>query len=133
MEIGDLTESERRSIEAQVAGSGGGKSLETLLTEASQTLSGLTRSAGVVLSTKMNQRLKHIEFVRLEPERALAVLVAEDGQVENACSTCRPACRRRRWLKRRISSTRTSAARRLPICDRDRELAGQRAGWSSIS
>ena len=28
-------------------------------------------------------RLKHIEFVRLEPERALAVLVAEDGQVEN--------------------------------------------------
>jgi heat-inducible transcriptional repressor len=83
MEIGDLTENERRSIEAQVAGSGGGKSLETLLTEASQTLSGLTRSAGVVLSTKMNQRLKHIEFVRLEPERALAVLVAEDGQVEN--------------------------------------------------
>jgi heat-inducible transcriptional repressor len=28
-------------------------------------------------------RLKHIEFVRLEPERALVVLVAEDGQVEN--------------------------------------------------
>jgi len=27
--------------------------------------------------------LKHIEFVRLEPERALVVLVAEDGQVEN--------------------------------------------------
>jgi heat-inducible transcriptional repressor len=28
-------------------------------------------------------RLKHIEFVRLEPERALVVLVAEDGHVEN--------------------------------------------------
>jgi heat-inducible transcriptional repressor len=28
-------------------------------------------------------RLKHIEFVRLEPERALVVLVGEDGQVEN--------------------------------------------------
>jgi heat-inducible transcriptional repressor len=27
--------------------------------------------------------LKHIEFVRLEPERALVILVAEDGQVEN--------------------------------------------------
>ena len=84
MEIGDLTESDRRSIEAQIAGTGAsGKSLETLLTEASQTLSGLTRSAGVVLATKANVRLKHIEFVRLEPERALAVLVAEDGQVEN--------------------------------------------------
>jgi heat-inducible transcriptional repressor len=46
-------------------------------------LSGLTRSAGIVLSAKSNVRLKHIEFVRLEPERALAVLVAEDGQVEN--------------------------------------------------
>jgi heat-inducible transcriptional repressor len=37
----------------------------------------------VVLSAKSNVRLKHIEFVRLEPERALAVLVGDDGQVEN--------------------------------------------------
>jgi heat-inducible transcriptional repressor len=83
MEVGDLTESDRKSIEAQVAGSGAGKSLESILTEASQMLSGLTRSAGIVLTAKSNVRLKHIEFVRLEPERALAVLVAEDGQVEN--------------------------------------------------
>ncbi|MGE5535760.1 MAG: heat-inducible transcriptional repressor HrcA [Acidobacteriota bacterium] len=83
MEVGDLNESERRSIEAQVAASGGNKSIEAVLTEASQMLSGLTRSAGVVLTAKSNVRLKHIEFVRLEPERALAVLVAEDGQVEN--------------------------------------------------
>jgi heat-inducible transcriptional repressor len=83
MEVGDLTESDRKSIEAQVAGSGQAKSLESILTEASQMLSGLTRSAGIVLTAKSNMRLKHIEFVRLEPERALAVLVAEDGQVEN--------------------------------------------------
>jgi heat-inducible transcriptional repressor len=83
MEIGDLTESDRRAIEAQVAGSGQAKSLESILTEASQMLSGLTRSAGIVLTAKSNVRLKHIEFVRLEPERGLAVLVAEDGQVEN--------------------------------------------------
>ncbi len=37
----------------------------------------------MVLTAKSNQRLKHIEFVRLEPERALVVLVAEDGQIEN--------------------------------------------------
>ncbi len=54
-----------------------------MLTEASILLSGLTRAAGVVLTAKANVRLKHIEFVRLEPERALVVLVAEDGQVEN--------------------------------------------------
>jgi heat-inducible transcriptional repressor len=80
MQVGDLTEQDRRSIEAQVAGT---KSMEAVLTEASQMLSGLTRSAGVVLTAKHNARLKHVEFVRLEPERALAVLVAEDGQVEN--------------------------------------------------
>jgi len=83
MQIGDLNEGDRRSIEAQVAGAGTNKSVEAVLTEASQMLSGLTRSAGVVLTAKINVRLKHIEFVRLEPERALAVLVAEDGQVEN--------------------------------------------------
>jgi len=83
MQVGDLTEQDRRSIEAQVAGSHSAKSMEAVLAEASQMLSGLTRSAGVVLTAKNNARLKHVEFVRLEPERALAVLVAEDGQVEN--------------------------------------------------
>jgi len=83
MQIGDLAEQDRRSIEAQVAGLGQSKSVEAVLTEASGLLSGLSRAAGVVLTAKSNQRLKHIEFVRLEPERALVVLVAEDGQIEN--------------------------------------------------
>jgi heat-inducible transcriptional repressor len=83
MEVGDLTEEDRRSIESQVAGAGSSKSLEAILTEASQALSGLTRSASIVLTAKSNVRLKHIEFVPLEPERALAVLVGEDGEVEN--------------------------------------------------
>ncbi len=83
MQVGDITEQERRAIEAQVAAAGTAKSAEAVLTEASTLLSGLTRSAGIVLTAKSNVRLKHIEFVRLEPERALVVLVAEDGQVEN--------------------------------------------------
>jgi heat-inducible transcriptional repressor len=81
MEIGDLAEVDRRAMEAKVAAVG--KSMEAVLNEASGMLSGLTRAAGVVLTAKSNVRLKHIEFVRLEPERALVVLVAEDGQVEN--------------------------------------------------
>jgi heat-inducible transcriptional repressor len=83
MQIGDLTEKDRKAIEAQVAASGQGKSLEAVLTEASGLLSGLSRAAGVVLTAKSNPRLKHIEFVQLEPERALMILVGEDGQVEN--------------------------------------------------
>jgi heat-inducible transcriptional repressor len=81
MQIGDLTEGDRKAIEAQVATAG--KSIEGVLNEASGLLSGLTHAAGVVLTTKSNVRLKHIEFVRLEPERALVVLVGEDSQVEN--------------------------------------------------
>src|SRR5437667_4358070 len=81
MEIGDLAEDERRAMEAKVAASG--KSMEAVLNEASGMLSGLTHAAGVVLTAKSNVRLKHIDFVRLEPERALVVLVGEDGQVEN--------------------------------------------------
>src|SRR3989440_5238361 len=81
MEIGDLGESDRREMEAKVAAAG--KSMDAVLNEASGMLSELTRAAGVVLTAKSNVRLKHIEFVRLEPESALAILVADDGQVEN--------------------------------------------------
>src|SRR5213083_2851165 len=81
MEIGDLGEADRREMEAKVATAG--KSMDAVLNEASVMLSGLTRAAGVVLTAKSNVRLKHIEFVRLEPERALVILVGEDGQVEN--------------------------------------------------
>ncbi|WP_289014206.1 heat-inducible transcriptional repressor HrcA [uncultured Methylobacterium sp.] len=83
MQVGDLTEAERHSIQTQLASIGRAQSVEATLSEAMTRLSGLTRAAAVVLTAKANVRLKHIEFVRLEPERALVVLVAEDGQIEN--------------------------------------------------
>jgi heat-inducible transcriptional repressor len=46
-------------------------------------LSGLTNGAGMVIAGKQDLRLKHIEFVRLEPTRALVVIVGENGTVEN--------------------------------------------------
>ena len=90
MQVGDLTESERQSIQSQLASVGKGQSVEAALGEALTRLSGLTRAAAVVLTAKANSRLKHIEFVRLEPERALVVLVGEDGQVENRVLTLPP-------------------------------------------
>ena len=83
MQVGDLSEPERQSIQTQLASVGKAQTVEAALGEALTRLSGLTRAAAVVLTAKSNVRLKHIEFVRLEPERALVVLVAEDGQVEN--------------------------------------------------
>lgn len=83
MEIGDLSDDERRVIEAQVKASGSGQSLEHMLTEASQMLSGMSRGAGLVLAAKSELALKHIEFIQLEPMKALAVLVSQNGDVEN--------------------------------------------------
>jgi heat-inducible transcriptional repressor len=83
LEIGDVGQEERAEIEAQVRAASKEHALETLLSEAMSTLSGLTRSAGVVVTTKDNAKLKQIEFTRLDPEHALAILVAADGSVEN--------------------------------------------------
>ena len=81
LNFGELTEDERESISAALAASG--RSLEDTLTEASSMLSGLSAAAGLVLAPKSEGALRHIEFVPLGPGRALVVLVAHDGHVEN--------------------------------------------------
>lgn len=83
MEVGDLSEKDRQQIEKQVKGRRQTGTLEEALTEASELISGLSQCAGVVLAEKQQIRLKHTEFVRLEPTRALVVLVSDDGRVEN--------------------------------------------------
>ncbi|RFC69335.1 MULTISPECIES: heat-inducible transcriptional repressor HrcA [Mesorhizobium] len=83
MELGDLTDEERRNIETQMLASGSGTSLEQMLTDASQMLSGMSRGAGLVLAAKNEAALKHMEFIQLEPQRALVVLVSQSGDVEN--------------------------------------------------
>ena len=83
LEIGDLSSEERNSIEAKVQEASQGRTLDSVLTEASQLLSGLSRSAALVVTAKSDLRLKHIEFIRLEPTRALVVIVGENGMVEN--------------------------------------------------
>jgi len=82
LEIGDLTEAERRQIEAQI-GVKREKSLEQVLTEAGEMISGLSHCAGLVLADKQVSTIRHIEFVQLEPGKALVVLVGDDQHVEN--------------------------------------------------
>ena len=83
LEIGDLTEAERKQIEAQVQARHRTGTIEETLAEASELISGLSQCAGVVLAEKQSIRLKHTEFVRLDPLRGLAILVSDDGRVEN--------------------------------------------------
>ena len=83
LEFGDLGREDRARIDAQVRAAAEGGGFEGALAETTSILSELTRGAGIVLTTKSDPSLKHVEFLRLEPEKALAVLVAEDGSIEN--------------------------------------------------
>ncbi|MFZ2099753.1 MAG: heat-inducible transcriptional repressor HrcA [Oricola sp.] len=83
MDTGEVSDSERTLIESQIKHDGQQHSMEKLFTDASQMLSGLSRGAGLVLASKREGVLKHIEFIRLEERKALAVLVWESGEVEN--------------------------------------------------
>ena len=81
LEVGDLSQDEQASIEKRIAGSG--RPLEDVLTQAATLLSGLSRCAGLLVSEKNETPLRHVEFVNVAPGRALAVLVGDDGSVEN--------------------------------------------------
>ena len=81
LELGNISEQERESIEARCAAVG--RSVNEAFEQATTMLSGLSRCAGVVMAPKTEQPLKHIEFVNLGPGRALVVSVTQSGQVEN--------------------------------------------------
>ncbi len=81
LEVGNISEEERESIEARCATAG--RSVTEALEQATAMLSGLSRCAGLVMAPKTEQPLKHIEFVNLGPGRALVVTVTQGGHVEN--------------------------------------------------
>ena len=81
MEVGDVGEEERRSIEHRLTGRG--QTFDDALNEASAILSGLAGGAGVVVTPVRDAGVKHVEFVSLSADQALAVMVFDDGAVEN--------------------------------------------------
>ena len=58
-------------------------SVEAQLARASGLLGSVAGGAGLVLAAKGDSPLRHIDFVRLDPERALVVLVNDKNEVEN--------------------------------------------------
>lgn len=81
LELGSLTEEERRQIQARCAAAG--RSMEAVLADASDVLSGLSHHAGIVVAPTVERPFRHIEFVPLSPGRALVVVVTDNGLVEN--------------------------------------------------
>ena len=81
MEVGTIDSADRALIESSVENDG--SDVVSLLDQVGAALSGITRSASLVLAPKQETAIRHIEFVSLSPDRALVVLVFVDGHVEN--------------------------------------------------
>ena len=81
MQIGALSDDERRSIEATCRA--GGQPLNEILEQTSTLLSGLSACASLVIAPKTEGSVKQVQFVQLAPRKILAILMMQNGLVEN--------------------------------------------------
>lgn len=85
LETGDVSKSERQQLRARLAAQG--DQPDQMLEKASSLLAGLAGGAGLVLTptkpAKSAGAVKHVEFVNLDTDQALVVIVYADGHVEN--------------------------------------------------
>lgn len=133
LEVGELSPSERAAIEARVSDQARG--LEDVLTQATMMLSGLSRCAGLVVAPKQEAVLKHVEFVGVAPDKALVVIVSDDGQVENRLIDVPPGLpvsaltEASNYLNARLRGRTLDAARSEILA----ELEGQRAELDQLT
>ncbi len=80
MQAAEPSVEERRAIEAGLAEGG---PIEEALSAATATLSGLSACAGIVMVPRREPVLRQFGFVPLNDRQALAVLVGQDGSIEN--------------------------------------------------
>ncbi len=85
LEVGDVDQADRAQIDQTATDNRA--EVATLLDRVGSTLSSITQGASLVLTPKQEAPVKHIEFVSLDPSRALVVLVFTDGHVENRVFT----------------------------------------------
>ena len=84
LEVGriNLAEEDRQRVERHMARLKGG-SPRDVMGEASELLSEIAGGAGLVSSPKRDAPVKQVDFVPVSENRALAIIVSEDGDVEN--------------------------------------------------
>ena len=80
MQVAEPTAEERAAIERRMGEPG---PIEAALAATSAVLSDLSACAGVVMVPRREPRLQQFQLVPLGPDQALAVLVGEDGGIEN--------------------------------------------------
>ncbi|MEP1767267.1 MAG: heat-inducible transcriptional repressor HrcA [Sulfitobacter sp.] len=85
LEVGNPDDNDRAQIDATMGRTE--DDVSGMLDRLGTALSGVTQGASLVLAPKHEAPIKHIEFVSLAHDRALAVLVFSDGHVENRLFT----------------------------------------------
>lgn len=81
LEIGDISPEERTQIEKTIANHD--TDMATMLDEAGTLLSGLSHCASLVMAPTRESAVRHLEFIQLGDGQGLAVVVFDDGTVEN--------------------------------------------------
>ena len=87
MQVAEPSPQERAAIERRLAEPG---PIEAALEATSAVLSDISGAAGMVMVPRREPRLAQMNIVPLDQGRALAVLVGEDGSVENRLVTLDP-------------------------------------------
>jgi len=80
MQVAEPTRQERAAIEKRLGEPG---PIEAALEQASSILSDISGAAGMVMVPTREPRLAQMSLMQLSPTRALAVMVGQDGQIEN--------------------------------------------------
>ena len=81
LEVRDLAADDRVKLDETLGNNA--QDVPAMLDRVGTALSGLTHGASLVLTPKHEAPIRHIEFVSLAADRALAILVFQDGHVEN--------------------------------------------------
>lgn len=87
MQMAEPTAQERAAIEQRLAENG---PIEKALEATSTLLSDISGAAGMVMVPKREIHLRQLNLVRISDTQGLAVLVGEDGQVENRVFDLKP-------------------------------------------
>ena len=81
LEFGRLSKNEQENIRQQCVSKG--SSFQEVLDDASKLISGLSKHAGIVVAPKYQNKIKHIEFIRLNSSQVMSIIASTNGQLEN--------------------------------------------------
>ncbi len=132
MQAEDLSAEEQAALSAPALAEG---TIEAVLDRASAALAELSHCAGVVLVPRSEPVVRQFSFVPLSPERALVVLVGEDGSVENRLISLPPGVPPAAFIEAANYATARAAGRTLgqALAELRAEIAAERAELDTLA